>query len=95
MNYLFLVSCSILFIVPLYFVANSVYKDGIFGRASLLGISFCSAGILGEAAVGTPFYVPSIVVLLVTFFAVFSCWHLLRFHARVVKKESQWKAIRT
>jgi hypothetical protein len=80
-------------VVPLYFVVNSVYQDGVFGRASLLSISFFSAGILGEAAVGIAFSVPPIFVLLITAFAVFLVWHLFRFNARVLKKEGQWKPV--
>jgi hypothetical protein len=85
---LLLVSCVVLFVVPLFFVAHSVYKDGVIGRASLLAISFTSAGILMEAALGTAFYVPSIFVILITAFAVFTVWHLARFHIRVLKKQS-------
>ena len=91
MNNLLLLSCFVLFVVPLYFVLHSIYNDGVFGRAGLLGISFCSAGILLEAAFGVGFYVPPIVVLLIASFAVFTCWHCFRFHFRVAKKEGQWK----
>jgi hypothetical protein len=90
-SYLFLASCVVLFFVPLYFVVNQVYQDGVFGRGSLLGISFFSFGILGEASFGVGFYVPSIVVLLIASFAVFLTWHLARFHGRVLKKQGQWK----
>jgi hypothetical protein len=62
----------------------------VIGRAGLLGVSFCSAGILMEAAVGVAFYVPTILVLLITSFAVFICWHCFRFHFRVAK-QGQWK----
>lgn len=91
MKILLLVSCAILSLVPLYFVLHRVYKDGVFGRGSLLAISFCSIGILGETAFGNGFYVPSIIVLLISAFAVFITWHLVRFECRVVKKEDQWK----
>jgi hypothetical protein len=86
MKLLLVISCSVLFVVPLYFVIHSVYKDGVFGRASLLSISFFSAGILGEAAVGTGFYAPPIFVLLISSFAVFLVWHLFRFNARVLNE---------
>lgn len=85
MNILLVVACSVLFVVPLYFVVNSVYQDGVFGRGSLLGISFFSAAILGDTAVGNGFYVPSVVVLLICAFAVFLSWHLCRFHSRVFR----------
>lgn len=87
---IFLLSCLVLAFVPLYFVLHSVYQDGIFGRGSLLGISFCSIGILLESIFGNGFYVPPIVSLQVAAFAVFSVWHLVRFERRVLKKESQW-----
>jgi hypothetical protein len=89
---LLVIACSVLFIVPLYFVVNSVYQDGVFGRGSLLGISFCSASILGDTAIGTGFYVPPVIVMLISFFAVFSVWHLVRFHTRVAKREP-WKPV--
>jgi hypothetical protein len=89
-NGLFLVACSVLSIVPLYFVLNSVYQDGVFGRASLLGISFCSFLFVLEALFGNPIQVHPLVVLLVSSFAVFACWHLGRFHFRVLKRKSQW-----
>jgi hypothetical protein len=87
MNTILLLDCLVLFVVPIYFVVHGVYKDGVFGRAGLLGMSFCSAGILMEAGLGMGFYVPSIVVLLITSFTVFICWHLARFHLRVVRNE--------
>lgn len=90
-NAIFLVACLVLFVVPLYFVVNSVYQDGVFGRASLLSISFCSAIFIGEAAFGTQIPVHPLVVLLVSSFAVFACWHLGRFHFRVLRKVNQWK----
>lgn len=92
MNILLVIACLVLFIVPLYFVVNSVYQDGVFGRGSLLGISFLSAAILGDTAIGSGFYVPPPVVLLVCSFAVFLCWHLCRFHTRVARRE-QWKPV--
>ena len=88
MKALLLLDCIVLFVVPLVFVTHSVYKDGVFGRGSLLGISFLSAGVLGESNIGVAFYVPPIFVLLITAFAVFLCWHLFRFHTRVLKKQS-------
>lgn len=90
-NAIFLTACAVLFFVPLYFVLNSVYQDGVFGRLALLCISFCSAMFLLEAAFGTPIQVPPLVVFLVSSFAVFATWHLGRFHFRVLKKENQWK----
>lgn len=90
MNALFLFACLVLSVVPLYFVVNSVYQDGVFGRASLLGISFCSSLFIGEACFGTPIQVHPLIVLLVSSFAVFACWHLVRFHGRILKRVQQW-----
>jgi hypothetical protein len=85
-NILLVLACSVLFIVPLYFVVNSVYQDGVFGRGSLLSISFFSASILGDTAIGSGFYVPPPFVLLICAFAVFLSWHLARFELRVIRQ---------
>lgn len=95
MNALFLAACLVLSVVPLYFVINSVYQDGVFGRASLLGISFCSSIFVGEAAFGNSIPVHPLVALLVTSFAVFACWHLVRFHGRILKRAQQWNLSKT
>jgi hypothetical protein len=86
MNILLVIACSVLFVVPLYFVVNSVYQDGVFGRGSLLSISFCSASILGDTAIGTGFYVPPVVVILICAFAVFITWHCFRFEYRIIRQ---------
>ena len=86
---IFLVACVVLAFVPLYFVVNSVYQDGVIGRGALLAISFCSIGFLLEAGIGASFYLPPLAVALVVAFAVFISWHLCRFHRRVVKKPWQ------
>lgn len=82
---IFLVACVVLFLVPPWFVVNSVYQDGVIGRAGLLGISFGAAIFLAEAAFGTPIYAPPLFVWLAAFFAIFMVWHLFRFHRRVLK----------
>jgi len=85
---IFLLSCVVLFIVPLMFVLNSVYQDGVVGRASLLAISFGAAAFVGETAFGNGFYVPPIAVWIVAACTVFLVWHLFRFHRRVLKERS-------
>ena len=92
-HYIFLVSCAILFLIPVLFVMNDVYDDGLIGRVFLLGISFASATFLMEFAAGDSEYVilPQ-TVFLVASFAGFLCWHLFRFHRRVLKHEEGVKS---
>ena len=76
-------------ILPLYFVVNAVYKDGIVGRAALLLVSFSASSILLDVFVGADKwkYDPSPpTVMLTGSFAVFLLWHLVRFHYRVLMK---------
>ena len=80
------IACLALFLVPPIFVTHKVYKDGVFGRAGLLGISFGAAVFLGEFWLGSAPYLPPIAVWLIAFMAVFICWHLIRFHLRVLRK---------
>lgn len=83
---IFLISCSILTVVPLLFVWNRVYQDGILGRVGLLGISFASSTYLIEKVlVGTRYDVLPQTAAFFAFVAVFLCWHLFRFHARVLR----------
>jgi hypothetical protein len=84
---IFLVACAVLFVVPLVFVVNDVYEDGILGRGSLLAISFASGIYLGEQVFGPGYYMPPLGVVLVSAFAVFLVWHLFRFHRRVLKQK--------
>lgn len=85
MNALFVVSCVVLFVVPIIFVTHNVYKDGFFGRVGLLGVAFSSATYLGEWLTGTVYEILPQTVMMVASFAVFLCWHLLRFHRRVLR----------
>lgn len=90
MNYLFVLDCAVLFAVPLWFVAHKVYLDGVFGRAGLLGVSFGAATFLFGFADGIEYDVLPQMLILVTSFAVFLVWHLLRFERRIAKqKEAQ------
>ena len=92
MNYIFLVACAVLFIVPLIFVVNDVYEDGFFGRVALLGISFSSATFLLEMANGQDYDMLPQTVVLTASFALFILWHLARFHMRVLRKQKQHDA---
>lgn len=86
MNTAFLIACSVLLVVPIYFVTHSVYEDGVFGRIGLCGVSFASAAFLLEWFEGDGFEVMPQTVLMVSMFALFLIWHLLRFHRRVLRK---------
>ena len=83
MQMTFLVSCVVLFFVPVWFVAHEVYDDGLFGRIGLLGIASAAAMFLLEAWDETAFAVPPKAVLLTASIAWFLVWHMLRFHGRV------------
>lgn len=89
MYYLFLLDCAVLALVPLYFVCHKVYQDGVFGRVGLLGTSFAASLFLMEAVVGVQYNVLPQTLMLVTCFAVFLCWHLFRFHCRVLKNPNR------
>jgi hypothetical protein len=84
---IFLASCFILFAVPVAFVANHVYDDGLFGRIGLLGIASAASMFLLEAMDQTALDVPPKAVLLTGSFALFMVWHLLRFHRRVLMRK--------
>ena len=47
---------AVLFVIPVLFVMNDVYEDGLIGRIFLLGISFGSATFLLEIMSGTKQY---------------------------------------
>jgi hypothetical protein len=84
---IFMVCCLILVVVPLVFVASKVYKDGFFGRCGLLGIAFSSATFLLEWFHDAEYEMLPQTVALVVSFTVFLCWHLFRFHNRVVMEK--------
>ena len=88
MNAIFFSACAVLVVVPMTFVCHDVYQDGVFGRAGLLGIAFSAATFLLEAAFGESEYqIMPQTVMLTSSFAVFLCWHLWRFHRRVLKQQ--------
>ena len=84
-EFIFLASCVILATVPLLFVVNKVYQDGILGRVALLAISFSSWTYLIEKALGAQYNVLPQTAFFFASVAVFLCWHLIRFHIRVLK----------
>lgn len=87
MNTLFLLACSVLFVVPVVFVTHSVYEDGFFGRIGLLGISFAAATFILEWFGGEEYEVLPQTVMMATAFALFLVWHLFRFHRRVLRQQ--------
>ena len=88
---LFMMSCSVLAVVPLYFVINAIYSDGVIGRAGLLGVSSFASIFLLETYAGIKYDALPEVVGLVTSFAVFLMWHLFRFHRRVLSMKPDRK----
>lgn len=87
---LFYSVCVVLAVIPLIFVFNKVYKDGIVGRVGLLGISFIAwtwifdllfndYGALESSNRG---------IALDTMVAIFLVWHLFRFHRRVIRRDT-------
>lgn len=97
---LFAAVCVVLGVIPLAFIFHNIYEDGLIGRAGLAGISF-SAGLLLLAWFDYdlfpifPFYEAlPLLVLEVTFFAVFLVWHLFRFHRRVLRRANPATLVR-
>lgn len=94
MMYATLFACAILFIVPILFVWNKVYQDGFVGRVALIGISFAALVFAFRIVNGEITHLWPETELLVISFAVFLCWHLWRFHSRVLtSKRAQEGAI--
>jgi len=82
---IFVVSVLILFIVPVLFVWNEVYDDGLIGRVALVGISFSSFIFAGKIiSVGITHPWPEAVLMMASF-AIFLLWHLMRFHRRILR----------
>ena len=79
---IFMICCAILTIVPVVFVVNKVYQDGLIGRMGLLGISFFAATFLLEFLAGAEYEMLWQSTFLVLSFTVFLCWHLFRFEMR-------------
>lgn len=85
-DFLFFGACLVLFIVPLLFVINRVYEDGLIGRISLLSISFTAATFIVEELTSEGYDMLPQTVALICAFALFLVWHLLRFHRRVLMR---------
>jgi ABC-type transport system involved in cytochrome c biogenesis permease subunit len=83
---LYALACVVLFIIPLVFVWNRVYKDGVIGRVALLCISFSSGTVLLNLYDQRDLNPPWSTVAVLFFFAVFLVWHLFRFHTRVLRE---------
>lgn len=85
-QWVFVLSCVVLFVVPTTFVWHSVYDDGLVGRLGLVGLASFAFVILGETVTGNGYGIDAEVALLVASFAIFLCWHLWRFHRRVLRR---------
>lgn len=84
MMFVTLVALIVLFVVPILFVWNEVYQDGLVGRFALVTISL-SAIIFGfKIASRDVSYLWPETQLMIIAFAIFLCWHLWRFHSRVL-----------
>lgn len=88
MKEMIFMACMVaLVIVPMIFVWHRIYEDGVFGRIGLSGIAFSASTYLLEWLWADSEYEMSWqLVLLVISFTLFLCWHLIRFHLRVVLK---------
>lgn len=89
LSFLFAFICCVLMIVPAVFIFHNVYEDGLFGRIGLAAISFGAVVMLSAwmDAEGWdfPFYeVVPVLCFEMAATALFLCWHLVRFHLRVV-----------
>lgn len=88
-EYIFWVDCLALAMVPMWFIAHEVYKDGVVGRLALASISFTAWTFIMELAVGEEYDMSAQFVLLITAFTLFLCWHLWRFETRVARENRQ------
>lgn len=91
LSFLFAFVCLVLAIVPAIFIFHNVYEDGLFGRASLAAISVGAVVMLSAwlDKIGWAFPFDDVLPVLcfeLTAAAAFLCWHLVRFHLRVVMK---------
>lgn len=95
---LFWAALGVLATLPLYFVYNRVYKDGVIGRMALLAISFNAWVILLDTFLGdeaTKYHPTPPAVGLTLAVAGFLVWHLYRFHYRVVQRMDKTCACET
>lgn len=88
----FLFACLVLGVVPVLFVLNKVYEDGVVGRAFLLAIAFFAWTFLIERFNGVRYDVLPQTAGFAVAVAGFLCWHLWRFHRRVLKRRAEGKA---
>lgn len=92
--WLFMAACVVLATVPAYFVWHRVYKDGVFGRIGLLGISFAACSFLWEWLVnGVQYDVLALNLMLVWAFTIFLVWHLFRWHRNVLRRQKHLHSI--
>jgi len=80
------VCAIVLLTVPMYFIWNAVYKDGVLGRLSLSGVSLSAFVVLTDILDGSEYEMAPSMMLMVLAFTVFLVWHLWRFHRRVLKR---------
>lgn len=121
----FYLASLVLLVVPLLFIANDVYEDGIIGRLALGCIATAAFAVLGQAAVtyldawlanpnvwhlmtshskagdllwaieipklagadwrSAGYHIVPEEAFMAAAFAAFLCWHLVRFHRRVLR----------
>lgn len=86
-NLLFDGALLVLAVLPLIFIYNRVYKDGVFGRIALSCICAASALLVLERRFfgNDENVVWMLLTVLVVGMATFLSWHLVRFHTRVVR----------
>ena len=91
MAYAFIIACALLATIPVIFVWNEVYQDGIVGRLALIGISVAATVTLMKLLTQQIPPPTRETMVLVISFAAFLTWHLWRFHSRVLtnKKAAQ------
>lgn len=86
-NLLFDGALLVLAVLPLIFIYNRVYKDGVFGRIALSCICAASALLVLERRFfgNDENVVWMLLTVLVVGMATFLSWHLVRFHTRIVR----------
>lgn len=86
-NLLFDGALLVLAILPLVFICNRVYKDGVFGRIALACICAASALLFVERRLfgNDERIVWMLLTVLIVGMATFLSWHLVRFHTRIAR----------